>query len=645
MSDIDYIIRYTQVLKPEIIKDIDYHTLVENLKQDKNTNLYILLPEKYQNLDLFNISSEEVFNNENSLLFLIILVKRLIDSNIISRIVLDSAEDIEKLQEMSRVIQFVEKDEYGNTTTGPFSNIRIVRSNDYGYKTYYSIYKGKRVPYSPFAKNIIVSAQGEGLPSEPPFDVIIYLKRNEQFYKSGFPKFVSPEYRINQIKEIKCPLVVIVTTTLSIPRDVSDLNILCVSAKSYTKREIKFEPVSWDSYFSFNITNDKILKLLDDFDSGLGKLYFCAGILFILYDDSPLHINQINESVIIRMTDNLTLRNRVRDLFQELTNYKAELGILKPNIASWADIYTLRKEIEKSNIKIQYAKPLEKSMVAVFGYLFSDIILLNKLFTLSKGISNSIINFEDLDSKTKDIINKEPTHKIESGKQHKDFDPEAPIGYIASEYKTSEVKGPVEAHYFVLESKGEKYIFYCQLGKNSTVKVEGSSKRKSLDQLKEGDVIEKKYWNYPLLKTKIIEAIETGKIESSETLLKDIAESDSFREFIEKYALSKSNSELDAKYAYLVDYSVKNFLRRWSIETMRPRKEDLFVAVTHEINKLYNCNFDADSLLKKLQKIKNCKKLVDTDNHDGDTIGYKIAKGPIKIRIEVEKLGRIYRLS
>ena len=385
--------------------------------------------------------------------------------------------------------------------------------------------------------------------------------------------------------------------------------------------------------------------MLDDFDEGLGKLYLCAGILFILYNEFPIYNGQINESMIIRMTDNLTLRARIKDLLQELTNYKVELGALKPNLASWMDIYNLRKEMEKKDIKIQYAKPLEKSMVAVFEYLFSDIILLNELFLLSKGISDNAVNFEDLKNKTKDLIKKKPMPRIEDSKQPKDFDPEAPIGYIASEYNASDYKGPVEAHYFVLESKGEQYIFYCQLGKNSTVKVEGYSKRKSLDQLKEGDVIEKEYWNYPLLKTKIIEAVENGKIENSEILLKDIAESDSFRQFLEKYALSKSNSELDTKYADLVDYDVKNFLRRWSIETMKPRKENLFIAVTDEINKLYNCNFDAISLLQKLQKIKNCKKLVYAEDNEENTIGYKIVEGPIKIIIEAEKLGRIYRLS
>lgn len=644
MHELDHIIRYTESLKPDIIRNIDYNRITKNLKQCQDTNVYVLLPNKYENLDFYN-KQNNVSGNDNTLLFLIILVKHLTDSNITPRIILDSVEDINKLQEIARAVQFVEKDEYGNTSTYPMSDIRFVRNNELGHKTYFNIYKGRRIAYSPYAKEILVSTNSEDISSENIFDMLIYLKRNEQFYKSGFPRFVSPEYKINQTKNNRCPLVVIITNTLSIPRHLLGLNAICVPVKQYIKRKIIFEPVMWEGYFSFKSVNDKILNLLNDFEAGIGKLYLCAGILFVLHGDSTAYNDQINESLVIRMTDNLTFRVRVKDLFQELTDYKKELGKLNPAISSWADILSLRREMEKDPVKVQFVKPLEKSMMAVYEYLFSDIITLNKLFAYLEGISDDDVDFEVLKTRTYEIIKKETPQEVEIEKMVTDFDPEVPVGYITSEYKTSEKGGPVAAHYFILASGGAKYIFYCQIGKNSKVKISGSSQKRSLDQLKEGDVIEKRYWNYTLLRAKILDAIDKGEIGNSESLLKYIEESDSFRHLLEKYALSESNYELDKRYSDLVDYSVKNFLRRWSIETMRPSKVDLFIAVTQDINKTYNCNFEPLQLLQKLQKIKNLKKAVSTYEDKEDTISYKIVEGPVKITIEVEKLGRIYRLS
>ncbi len=645
MSEIDYIIRNSSVLKPEVIREIDYNNIIENLKVNKNLNLYILLPVKFRDLNLLNAAYNTPSSSDSALLFLAILVKRLVDNNVSPLIVLDSVDDISQLQEISRTIQYVEKDEYGGTSTGPFSDIRFVRSNDLGYKTFYTIYKQKRVSYSEYTKDILVSLQGEDVDLKQTYDVIIYLKKNEQFYASGFPRLIAPEYRIYQDKKNNCPLVTVITDTLSIPRQVSKSEILYISTKTYIKRKLDFEAVNWESYFTFENTNKKIMEILNDLTYELGKLYFCAAILFILYNEVSTYNDQINESLILRITDNLSLRVRIKDLFQELTEYKAELGTLKPNITSWLDIYIIRKNMERQNIKIQFAKPLEKSMVSIFEYLFLDIITLNKLFALSKGISDSKIDFEDLRNKTNILIKKSALPKLQDEKPQKEFDPEAPIGYIASEYKTSENKGPVEGHYFILEAKDEKYIFYCQLGKSSTVKVLGSNQKKSLDQLKVGDVIEKKYWNYQLLKSKIFESINKGKIEESEDLIHDIEESDSFRLFLEKYALSKSNSELNSYYAELVNYGVKNLLRTWSIDTMCPTKKDLFRVVTGEINNLYNLNLDADILLKKFRQIKSYRKRVRTEEDTEETVGYKIVEGPIKITVEVEKLGRIYRLS
>ncbi len=649
MSNIDHVVTAIYggtVLKPDILREMDFSLIIENLRNIGTKNTYILLPYRYGNLDLSN-STNTANKDDSVLIFLMVLVKKLVDNNLTASIIFDSALDMRRLQRIARTAQFSETNDFGFMTTSPFVNFRFSRRNETPYATYEL--RGKMVHYPTTIKNVALLLQNDDINSEKS-DLIIYVKKKDQFFRSGFPRFSSPEYKINGIKNPVTPILTIITNTTSLTRYLSETDFTYLHAKSYKPKSLNFREKLWEGYFNFKETDKKIIDIFNEINDVFGKLYFCAGLLFTLYGSTELQRNQINDSFIIRMTENLTLRGRIKDVFEELSSYVTELGSLTPKITSWSDIYAMRQQIEYEAPELTYPKQLEGSLELIIKYLFSDVLTYNKLFLLSKSISDDRIDFKEISEKTNAIVKelslpKEPLEKVE-----KDFDPEAALGYLGSEYnvpgdKKLDKKDLLEAYYFVLEASNEKYIFYCQLGKSSTVRVSGSSKKKSLDELRVGDIIEKKYWNYQLLKLKIMELIDNGKIEDTSSLIKNIEESDLYRQFLEKYAFSISNYGLSVKYEIFTHSNVRNLLLSWSLDRMCPRKKAMFIAVADQINYWFDTKFDGAIILEKFGKIKSYKRMAATKEDINATIGYKIVEGPIKVTVEVEKLGRIYRLS
>lgn len=648
VSEIDHIVTGVYggiMLRPEILSDMNFNLIVENLKNIGSQNSYFLLPYKYGNLDLSNSNKTE--NKIDSILiFLIVFVKKLVDNNLSTSIIFDSALDMKRLQSIARSTQFSEVNN-GFMSTSPFVNFRFSRKNETPYTTYE--FRNRRVNYPLNVKTIELLLQTDDINLQKP-DLIIYVKRKNQFFRSGFPKFSSPEYRIDNNKQKSVPILTIITNTIALTRYLTDTNFTYLHTNDYKSRALNLREKTWEGYYNFEETNKKIRDIFNEITEIFGKLYFCAGILFTLYGSTELQRNQINDSLIIRMSENLTLRGRIKDVFEELSAYSLEFGSLEPKITSWQDIYKLRQQMEYETPEMTYPKQLQNSLELIIKYLFSDVLTYNKLFSVSKGMSNNKINIDEIRERTNNIlkevsISEEPLEKIK-----KDFDPEAALGYLGSEYnapddKKLDNKELFSAHYFVLEAINEKYIFYCQLGKNSTVKISGSIKKKSLDELKIGDVIEKKYWNYQLLKLKIMELIDDGKVDEGDALIKLIEESDLYRQFLEKYAFQVSNYGLSVKFEQFTHSNVRNLLRNWSIETMCPRKKDMFIAVANQVNYWFDTNFDGAIILEKFAKIKRYKRLAATKEDIDATIGYKIIEGPIKVTVEVEKLGRIYRLS
>lgn len=649
MSEIDHIVSGVYgglVLKPEILSDMDFNLIIENLKNVGSQNTYFLLPYKYGNLDLSNSTSKE--NKIDSILiFLMVFVKKLVDNNLSASIIFDSALDMRRLQSIGRSTQFSEVSN-GFISTGPFVNFRFSRQNEMPYATYE--FRNGRVRYPANVKNISLLLQTDDINAQKS-DLIIYVKRKDQFFRSGFPKFSSPEYKLNSIKTQTIPILTIITNTTSLTRYLSDADFAYLHAKAYKPKSLNFKEKSWQGYYNFKETDKKIIDIFNDINDVFGKLYFCAGILFTLYSNTELQRNQINDSFFIRMTENLTLRGRIKDVFEELSSYVAELGSLTPKITSWLDIYTIRQQIEYEVPELTYPKQLEGALELVIKYMFSDVLTYNKLFSLSKGISDDRIDFEEIRKKTSNLV-EELSLKERLEEVKKDFDPESALGYLGSEYNVSEdkkldTKELLSAYYFVLDAMNEKYIFYCQLGKTSTVKVAGSTKKKSLDELRVGDVIEKKYWNYQLLKLKIMELIDSGsgKIEDADNLIKLIEESDAYRQFLEKYAFHVSSYGLNVKFEQFTNSNVRNLLRSWSLETMCPRKKEMFIAVAEQINYWFDTSFDGSTILEKFRRIRRYKRIASTKEDTNAIVGYKIIEGPIKVTVEAEKLGRIYRLS
>ncbi len=602
--------------------------------------VYFLSSGNIRNTNLANKSSFSKDHNDAIHLIILRLCRQLSDFKLRPIIIFDNISDLIRFQKVSVTTVLVNNAGSYPIAQNPINSdfFQFFRKKHI-YKRYDFMNVSHLFPEN--SKKIPLFLSTDKL-FDAEFQTVIYFKNTPQFFGSGFPKIKSNEAAIESRLSKKVPFFVFISDSTSIPFFGSSSTVKFMPLGIYEPETLDFKPIenSFAAEF-FMQKNNEIIDVFNQLESNLGKLYFSILLLTVIYNSKSSDV--FDDSQVRKITENITLRNKIRDLSESLHSMCSFLE-LSPKISSWRDIYELRKQMKKEKMIIKYIPQLHESMKLIFQLIFHDAIIFHNVFKNYERNGD----FETFTGKLNSLLSELNKTKIIQSSDYSDddvFDPESSVGYIASDYADSKnYKEKVEADYFVLQNGSRKFIYYCNMGKYSKVTVEGASTKKYLYELKPGDVIEKKYWNYETLKTRIKQFLAENLHE--DPINEWLDESDLFRSKLVAYALSNSNPDLQTQFGGLCKtHNMKSVFMCWAIETMCPNEEksyELFAKVIEVLKTTYSItNLDPKTLYQKMKKIKQMRRYFKEDKERKER--YTVIQGPIKTHVEVEKLGRLYR--
>lgn len=605
--------------------------------------LYLLLPKRFDGLNLQGDESDGPDRFDCGLLTVMILVRTLVRQGRTPKVLFDWKGDLLRFQHLST--HLLEIGEYGRTpittidTTFP-RYMRFCRNNT-GPLTFCDLKPRSHYPLDS-TTDLQIGLIRESNGSERP-DLIVYFKRRSQFYESGFPRIKSAEYDIEttHFGEEKTPLVIVTAQSVCIPRNIAYFNPICLALGERNEEKIKFKPVSTPYSAMLSGKNARIGKIYSNLPTIRNTLHFSELLLRTIYDSHSFVEYDIDNAELSRVSESVAVREQARSLLKELADRVAINKPLNPRISGWKDIEKVRYAMQDMPISIEYYPELEPSLRQAVEVVFCDVLTVNKLLKLSKECQS----YDELMTRTTSLLKSQVKLSTEEHEQDS-FDPEEPVGYVAGSRREDDGLKVCDAWYFVLENEGKTFVFYCDIAQPAKLRISGKSEKKQLRDLKIGDVIEKNYWNYRTLRTRILQYLEENELDDAEKVIEDLEISDKFREHMEKLAGDHTRSELNSRIVER-DVNVKHVLHVWANETMCPNRLSfsLFTQIVQQLDCEYSLQFDPKEMYSRLRRIKKLRmQFAERSELDRKTY-YKIIEGPIKTQASVERLGKIYQLS
>ncbi len=616
---------------------------------------YLVLPRNYLNCDFRGEIVDSEYRMDTILFRLLSLVRGLVQKgNTKIILVFDNLWVLKRFEKIvAQTELIIQEKEYTNTVPACSlingTMLRFHRPNDKNERKTFILHgKSKHFPDNSVSINLVLS--GEPLDGYNGYGAV-YLKTKSQRYRSGFPRYYLPEKRlVEAIGSQK--LVVLSAGTDSLPKTLVDSDYILLISEGFRIPKIKFVPKPTHALSNkMQELAASIGELLASSSEIRNPMDFFMAILISFYSksDSP---SSLQKRLILGATDNHTMRSKLEMACETARAYSI-FSRLSLAIGDWHDITELAKQIEITGIEFEYYSELQNPMRGIIGRIFVDLFYA-KAFEFYSSNAKDLFELSQSASKSKEEIEKffhlDARFIQENTFSSSDeYDPEEPAGHIASDYSYKPGEKNILAHYFILKQGNKKYIFYCQIGGNAQVDLVDHKSAKKLSELRPGDVIKKDYWDYQSLKSSILTYVEEDGFEYKEILLQSVSLSDDFRTYLQRYAMDTPIRILDEEYGDMcAQPNVRGFLITWSSQTMRPIKSDMLRKVINNINVKYSKDFNFNSVDLSFGKLKEMRAKLDAEyNTNGDKLFsyYEVINGPVETNVEVEKLGKIYRIS
>jgi len=622
------------VVCPSVFSELNYDRNLINILTTHKGVTYLLCPFKYHSMNFQNEKSYMKDRNDSSLLSLLLLIKKIFSENRVPIIIFDRLKCLIRFQQISSKIVY---EELPICFVKEKNQCLKFERDDKGPKKMLN-YKGHRSDFPPFptSKKIKLFLVSDEVDAVNENNMLIYFKTETQFYESGYPRLFSSEYKIKEkVNDSKIPLIVFTDNSMSLPRIELSIKLdpIYLPVGQYNLEKLVFTSINESNYSGLlEDMNKEVIEIFSKLTNITERLYFSEYLLTVIYNLNHFIESDLDESVISRMSENVSLQNQMADFFGRLVRLLSRCNKPEPKITGWKDILELRKKIRQTNQEIKYLKELETSMQEVFNVLFRDVISFNKLFTAYNGSTDYI----SLKKTTEQILRKIET-PVKVMVDETDFDPETAVGYIAKGQGEHVLQGIVTAKVFNMESEGKKFVFYC------------AKDGKIAKTLSPGETLTRNYWNYQSLKTRLLNYLEEFDTkENEEEIRKYLEDIDEFHQYLDKYVYDSTGEDFKSDFQdERSTGALKLLFRNWANETMQPAPANfsLFLKAAKKINTYYEKNFDGTSIYTKMRKIKAMRKDFSDETEKANKIYYKILGPPIDMKVGAEKIGRIYRIS
>lgn len=641
-------------LSPSCIYNFQPDERLLEVSPELSKRTYVLFPQRYANLNLHDGSSDSEDAKDNFLLAALMLLRALVYRKTPGMmVVFDNASQLNRFERMSALVNVVV-----NGSRLPiccFNDGRVFKTFRQGkaqsrkrYMTHSNVqkpYPENSIPIPLLLRQDLTTASLEG-------HTALYVKTRPQRFRSGFPRFSLIEDRITDAIGSE-RLIVIVPGMEGLPKRMDDGGYVVLTTEDFTATKIHFVNNGSHPLSAKLVDVEKWTReLFSEKSDHLNITDALMAILIASYDgnDEP---TAFEERLVLGASETVTLRYKLKSICEYVrlcSTIRRPALLLK----DWEDIARTARESEGGEIKIDFFKELEKPLRSIFGNIFIDVFYVYAFINRSHRAS-SFAELTTVASALKgemaDYLGLDYGYGFGDGNYpNEDYDPEESIAHLASDYDYGIEEKIIDAFHFILKEGGKRYIFYCRMGGDSQVKLAHSKTQKKLSELAVGDVIKKDYWDYYSLKSGIIGFIEMEDPKDKAEINNSMKYSDDFRELLRKYALEVSPNELANEYESMCAASnVRNFLMDWSFITMRPFKKEMLKKVVSNVNGKFGTGIDFNALDASFSKLKDMRKKIGRTD-DGKPIKtnftyYEVVSGPSKTRVEVEKLGKIFRIS